>query len=135
MSLEGTLTSNIDGIAAKSIKSASNLVPVVGKALGDSVDMVLGATSILKNSIGIIGMIIIIGICALPIIKLTILTITYYFTCAICEPVADKKITGLLEQRGETFKMLFGVMIFVANLLIIGLALCIKLSNNGMMYR
>ncbi|MDO5555767.1 MAG: hypothetical protein Q4G09_03720 [Clostridia bacterium] len=136
LSLEGTLTSNVDGLTAKGIKTtASTLIPVVGKALGDSVDMVLGSTAILKNSIGVVGMFIIIGICILPIIKLSILTITYHFAGAICEPIADKKIVSLFEQMGGTFKVLLGIMFFVAVLLIIGLAMCIKISNNTMMYR
>lgn len=135
LSLEGNLTSNIDGIAAKGIKSASNLIPVVGKALGDSVDMVLGATSILKNSIGFVGIIIVIGICIIPVIKLLIFMCSYYFLSAICEPLADKKIVNLLEQMGGTFKVLFGTMVFISVLLIIGLTMCIKISNTGMMYR
>ena len=136
LSLEGTLTSNVDGLTAKGIKVAtSTVIPVVGKALGDSVDVVIGATSLLKNSLGIVGIIIVIGICAIPIIKLTILTISYHFVAATCEPLADKKIVSLLEQMGGTFKVLLGVMFFVAVLLIIGLAMCIKISNNGMMYR
>ena len=95
----------------------------------------MGATSLLKNSLGIVGIIIVIGICAMPIIKLAILTISYHFASAICEPLADKKIVSLLDQMGGTFKVLLGVMFFVAVLLIIGLAMCIKISNNGMMYR
>lgn len=95
----------------------------------------MGATSLLKNSLGIVGIIIVIGICAIPIIKLAILTISYHFASAICEPLADKKIVSLLDQMGGTFKVLLGVMFFVAVLLIIGLAMCIKISNNGMMYR
>ena len=60
LSLEGTLTSNVDGITIKGIKTAtSTFVPVVGKALGDSVETVLGATSIIKNSIGFVGIIIV----------------------------------------------------------------------------
>ena len=136
LSLEGGLTSNVDGLAAKGIKSATTtFVPVVGKALGESVDMVIGSTALLKNSIGIVGMFIIIGICAMPIIKLAILTVTYHFASAICEPLADKKIVLLLEQMGGTFKVLLGIMFFVGVLLIIGLAMCIKISNSGMMYR
>ena len=80
-------------------------------------------------------MIVIIGICIVPIIKLTILTVTYYFASAICEPLADKKIVSLLENIGETFKILLGIMFFVSVLLIVGLAMCLKISNNGMMYR
>lgn len=41
VSLEGSLTSSVDGITAKGVKAVSGFIPVVGKALGDSVDMVL----------------------------------------------------------------------------------------------
>lgn len=42
LSLEGGLTSSVDGLAAKGIKAAtSTFIPVVGKALGESVDMVI----------------------------------------------------------------------------------------------
>lgn len=42
ISLEGTLTSSVDGLAIKGLKTASStFIPVVGKVLGDSVDTVL----------------------------------------------------------------------------------------------
>ena len=136
LSLEGSLASGIDGITAKGVKGlASNLIPVVGKALSDSADMVLGATLILKNSIGIIGIIIIVGICIIPIIKLSALIITYYLAQAICEPLADKRIVSLLGQMGSSFKILLGIMFFVSVLIIIGVAMCMKISNTQMMYR
>lgn len=136
LSLEGTLTSSVDGITIKGIKSvASTLIPVVGKALGDSVDTVLGATSLIKNSIGFVGIIIVIGICILPIIKLTVLSVMYSLVGAISEPLADKKIVNVIEQMAGIFKMLLGIMFFIAVLLIIGIALTLKISNASLMYR
>ena len=42
VSLEGTLTSNVDGVTAKTTKAAvSSFIPVVGKILGDAVDTVI----------------------------------------------------------------------------------------------
>lgn len=79
LSIEGSLSSSVDGLTAKTTKAAvSSFIPVVGKILGDAVDTVIGCTSILKNAVGIIGVIVIIGICILPIIKLTILMGVYY---------------------------------------------------------
>ena len=61
LSLEGTLTSSVDGITIKGMKSAtSTFIPVVGKALGESIDAVLGAASLIKNSIGFTGIIVVI---------------------------------------------------------------------------
>lgn len=136
ISLEGNLTSSVDGLAAKGIKATvSNVVPIVGKAMGDSVDSVLGCASLLKNSIGILGLVVIIGICIVPIIKLAILTVSYKFVSAISEPLADKKIIKLLDQIGDTFKTLLGIMFFVSILFIIGVTLTIKISNTTLMYR
>ncbi len=136
LSVEGTLSSSVDGVTAKTTKAAvSNFVPVVGKALGDSVDTVLGCTNILKNATGLVGIIIIIGICALPIIKLTILTASFQLAGALSEPIADKNIVKLLTQMGDIFKILLAIMFFIAVMLIVGITIIIKISNSGLMYR
>ena len=136
VSLEGTLSSSIDGITAKTTKSiVSSAIPVVGKILGDAVDTVLGCGIVLKNAIGLIGTIVIIGICIMPIIKLSILTISYKLLATISQPIADTKITNLLEQIGDIFKLLLGILCAITFMLIIGTTLVLKMSNNTMMYR
>lgn len=136
LSLEGSLTSSVDGVTAKTAKAAvSNFIPVVGKILGDAVDTVIGCSNILKNAVGIVGVIVVIGICIIPIIKLSILTITYYITSALCQPIADDKIVSLLSGMGDTFKVLLAMLISVSVMLMIGITLVIKISNSGLMYR
>lgn len=136
LSLEGSLTSSVDGLTAKTAKVAvSNFIPVVGKILGDAVDTVIGCSNILKNAVGIVGVIVIIGICILPIIKLAILTITYYIASAVCQPIADDKIVSLLSGMGDTFKVLLAMLIAVSVMLIIGTTLVVNISNSGLMYR
>ncbi len=136
LSLEGTLSSGVDGLTAKTAKAAiSNIIPVVGKVLGDSIDTVIGCASILKNAVGIVGVIIIIGICAAPIIKLAILTIIYHLGAALCQPIADIKIVKLLEQMGGTFKILLAITCSVSVMLIVGVTLVMKISNSSLMYR
>ena len=127
---------SIDGRTAKTTKAAvSNLIPVVGKILGDTVDTVIGCSNILKNAVGIVGILVVIAICIGPIIKLTILTLSYHLVAAISQPIADAKIVKLLDEMGETFKLLLGIMSAIAVMLIIGTTLVIKISNSGMMYR
>ncbi len=78
VSLEGTLSSSVDGITAKTTKAVvSPAIPIVGKILGDAVDSVLGCGIILKNAVGIVGVVVILGICIGPILKLVLAMITY----------------------------------------------------------
>ena len=136
LSVEGSLSSSVDGVTAKTAKAAvSSFVPVVGKILGDAVDSVIGCTSILKNAVGVVGVIVIIGICITPIIKLALLMATYYIGSAICEPIADEKIVKLLSQMGDTFKILLAILCSVSVMLIVGTTLVMKISNSSIMYR
>ena len=78
VSLEGTLSSSVDGITAKTTKAVvSSAIPVVGKILGDAVDTVLGCGIVLKNAVGLVGVVIVIGICIMPILKLFVLSVSY----------------------------------------------------------
>lgn len=128
-SLEGSLSSSIDGVTAKTTKAAvSNFIPVVGKILGDAVDTVMGCSVILKNALGMVGVIIIIGICIIPITKLVTLMTMYYLGSALCQPIADGKIIKLLGHMGDTFKLLLAILSSVSVMLIIGVTIIVKIS-------
>lgn len=136
LSIEGTLGSSVDGITAKTAKAAvSSFIPVVGKVLGDAVDTVIGCSAILKNAIGIVGVIVVIAICITPILKLAIITIIYHLTAALCEPIADSQIVSLITQMADTFKILLAILCSISVMLIIGITLVINISNTGLMYR
>mgnify|MGYP003178484399 CR=1 FL=1 len=92
----------------------------------------MSCSNILKNAVGIVGVIIILSICIIPIIKLTTLMAVYYLGSALCQPIADDKIVKLLGQIG-TFKLLLAIMCSISVMLIIGVTLVIKISNSGVM--
>ena len=136
VSLEGTLSSSVDGVTAKTAKAAvSSVIPVVGKVLGDVVDSVLGCGVILKNAIGFVGVIVIVGICIMPIIKIATLSIIYSLASAVVQPVADEKIVKLLDEMSGVFKLLLAILCSLSVILIVGITMVVKISNSGMMYR
>ncbi len=136
VSLEGTLASSIDGITTKTAKTiVSSAVPIVGKILGDVIDSVLGCGVILKNAVGFLGVIIIVGICILPILKLSVLIVSYKLVSSVSEVIADGKIVKLLEQISGIFKILLAILVSVSFMVIIGTTLLVKMSNTGMMFR
>lgn len=136
VSLEGTLSSSVDGITAKTTKAVvSSVIPVVGKILGDAVDTVLGCGIVLKNAVGLVGVVIVIGICIMPILKLFVLSVSYKLLSTVVQPIADEKIIDLLEQIGDIFKIFLGILCAISFMLIIGTTLVLKISNGTMMYR
>ena len=71
----------------------------------------------------------------MPILKLSVLTISYKLVASISEVIADAKIVKLLDEMGDIFKILLGILFTIFFMVIIGTTLLIKMSNTGMMYR
>ena len=64
-----------------------NFVPVVGKMFADATDTVISASLLVKNSIGLAGVIIILFLCAFPAIKILTLALIYNIAAAVMRPL------------------------------------------------
>lgn len=107
LSLEGTLAANVDGIVAKTTKSVVNVsIPVVGKLIGDAADSVIGATSITKNALGIVGVLVIVSISLGPLIKSLMIMVIFNITNCIAEPLVDKRISKCLSGICDSTKVM-----------------------------
>ena len=71
----------------------------------------------------------------MPIIKLLVLSSIYKILSGITQVIADNKITDLLDQTGDVFKIFLAILSSISFMIIIGTALVLKISNSGMMYR
>ena len=131
MELESTLACSIDEVTIKTTQAAvSNLIPVVGKFVSDSIEVVMGASEVIGKSVGIIGIVIILVSAIIPIIKLTINMIVNFVLAAIAEVLdTDSKIINLCEDMSKQYKTLLGIMIGVMVTFVIGLAIIIKLMG------
>lgn len=101
------------------------------KFFGDATETVMGCTNIIKNAVGIVGIVIVLGICIIPMIKLIAFMAIYSLGAAICEPIADQKISKLLENIGSTFKLFFAIIASISIMLIIGITIIIRISGIG----
>ena len=134
ISVEGTLSSSVDALTAKTTKAAvSNFIPVVGKILGDTTETIIGCSNILKNAVGIIGLIIIIGIVLIPLLKILTLWVTFCLTSAICEIIADNKIVKLTSQIADSYRILLAILFSVSIMFFIAITLVLKITNTAVM--
>lgn len=136
ISLEGSLSSTIDGMTAKTAKTAmSTFIPVVGKTLGDAIDTIMGSTLILKNAVGMLGVIILLAIGLIPIVKVSILMGLYYLSSAIIEPISDSRIVKCMGYIGDSLKLILAILITITFIYIIAITLLIKITNFTFTYR
>lgn len=117
--IQGFVTESADSMLIKTAKySVDSLIPIVGGFAADSMDMVLSCTSIIKNSIGVFGLIIIITLMAVPLIKLLAVALIYKVTAALIEPIGNKIMSDCLNEMGNTVITL-AIIVFLSALLFI----------------
>ena len=69
LAVQGVSGGIADGLGLRTAKFAvGNFVPLVGKMFADSVDVIFGASLILKNAVGIFGMVTVATVCLVPLI-------------------------------------------------------------------
>lgn len=126
----GFTAASLDAVSAKTIKFAvGSLVPVVGGFLSDTLDTVTSSAGLIKNAVGASGIIIMCGICVVPIIKLGVMQLLLKLCAAVAEPVTDKRISGMLWSMSEAVTSVFGVTILTAVLFVVNI--CIILRATG----
>ena len=130
ISIEGTLGKSVDNLTAKTAKAVvSDFIPVFGKILGDTAETIIGCSKVLKNSVGILGVIVVLGIVIVPIIKIGFIWLSFKITACFCEIVADDKIVKVIDQVSDCYKMLFGILVSVSVMLIIGITIVIQSTS------
>ena len=109
--ITGVIGGATDAIALKTTKLAiSGLVPFVGNVLSDASKTVLLSATILKNTAGIYGFLVIIAICAGPFISIGVQYLFLKATAGICSIYGTKETTELLQSFSCTIGFLLAIV-------------------------
>jgi stage III sporulation protein AE len=96
----------------------------VGNVLGGVAESIIGAGVLLKNAVGVAGVIVILIICAVPIIKLVVTALIYRISCAAVQPISDKRMLNCVSASAEAAGLLLqtvfvGAVLFLLTITIV----------------
>jgi len=127
MMVQGIAGSVADGVAMRTAKFGIGVfVPVVGKLFSDALEAVVGTSLLLKNAVGLVGIIAVFFICTFPILKILSLMIIYKIAAAVIQPIGDNLIAESLNTMGNSLTIVFaavasvGIMFFFVIAIVVG---------------
>lgn len=131
---QSIVSSSFDAVSVKSAKFAlSSYVPVLGGYLSEGFDVVLAGSILIKNAIGLTGIIVILVITLLPLLKLILFTLALKLTSGVIESFSDQRVTDMLNAVASSMKILIAVLLGVAFLTFFVLFLMIYTVNAGVL--
>lgn len=132
LTFQGLTGGVIDSISIKTAKFAmQSYIPVLGGYLSDGFDLMLASLVLIKNSIGVIGLIMILSIIALPTIKIIVLSLGLKLASGIIEPVCDNKFSKMLSNIASNMTLLIISLVGAGFMFLITIMLIIYTSNGG----
>lgn len=122
------LIQNMIGPAMDSLKrdiigKTAASIPGIGNAINGVTEVALGTAVIIRNGIGVVGIIILVCIGIRPVIRLALLAFLYKLLSAVVQPVSDKRMTGALSTIGNGYVLFLKVLLCMELLIFITIAI------------
>lgn len=136
ITIQGAAGSVADGLTLRTAKFATaTFIPVVGKVLADTVELVMGASLLIKNAVGIFGVITVFLICLFPLLKLLSLIVVIKISGALVQPMGDEKMAKCLDAMGNNLLVVFGAVLIVALMFFLAITMIVAVGSAAMMLR
>ncbi|WLR53259.1 stage III sporulation protein AE [Bacillus tianshenii] len=136
ISVQGATAAITDGIAVRTAKFITgNFVPVVGRMFTDAADTVLGASMLLKNAVGIVGVVILLLIAVFPAIKVFTLALIYKLAAAVLQPLGGGPVITCLDIISKSVIYIFAALAVVSFMFFLAVTMVIAAGNLSLMVR
>lgn len=129
--IKGMIVPVADQIKRSALYKASEAIPGIGDALGAVTETVLGAAFLLKNAIGVAGLVVIIIICAVPCIKLAMVTVVFRLGSATLQPISDKRFTECISASAKSTALLMQTVFTGAVLFLLAITVVAVTTGGG----
>lgn len=115
ITVQGSASSLFNGIFFKVTKYlVGNSVPIVGNFLSAGVDMVVMAGSLVRSSVGVLGIILLLSEIIQPVLLLAAFSLMLKICGAIVQPLGDKMSFALFSELSKDIEFLIAGILMVA---------------------
>lgn len=107
-------------------------IPGVGDGVSSALQTVLGAGAIIKNSVGVAGLVAIIIICICPLIKLLVYSVSFHIGAAFSQPLAgDGRMSACMLATAKSTKLMMLTVGMSATMFMVSIAIVTLATGKG----
>lgn len=119
-----------DSVSIRTVKFATrNYIPILGGYIADSVDLILASSVMIKNSLGVVTLILLLITVFAPVAQILVYSFGLQLVSAVIEPITDKRIVSFLSDISRSLTVLIVCILAVAFMLFMLIMLVICTAN------
>ncbi|MDD2400704.1 MAG: stage III sporulation protein AE [Clostridia bacterium] len=136
ITVEGVAGSVVDGVTLRTAKYVTGaFVPVAGSMFADALDAVIGGSLLLKNAIGITGVLVLAIIVIFPVLKIIAIAVIYHLAAALLQPLGNSQIAQVLDDMSSSLFLTFAAVASVAIMFFMTITIIVGAANFTVMLR
>ena len=120
--IQNMISPALDSLKRDALGKTAAAIPGIGNVIDGATEVALGTAVLIRNCLGVTGIVVLVILGLPPIIKLAMTVLAYKLLAALLQPVSDKRMTGCLWAMGEGCRLLLKVLITVELLFLITIA-------------
>lgn len=113
----------VDSLKNTTLQKAVGAIPGIGDAADGITQIIMGSAVLIKNSIGVVILILLLVMCAVPILKIMLIAWTFKGCAALMGMAGDKRICECTDYIGEGGLLLLKTTLTVLALFMIVVAI------------
>ena len=98
---QAMITPALDAVHSATLQKLVAAIPGIGGAADGIWETVLGSAVVIKNSIGVVMLLLLVALCAAPLCKILVIAGLPKAAAALMGIISDKRITACTDQVGE----------------------------------
>lgn len=95
--IQGMVAPAVDQLKKTATVRTIGVIPGLGGAMNAVSEMLFGAGLLIKNCVGATVIVVLVLLCAKPLLEISVLALIYRVLAALAQPVTDKRISGVLD--------------------------------------
>ena len=119
-----------DSVASTALQRGFSAIPG-GQAVNAVSGVVIGSGILIKNAIGVGGMLLLVASVSVPILKMSVFILSYKCMAAILQPISDKRMIQGIQSISEGGQMLITSVLTVIVLFLLSIAVVAVSTNVG----
>ena len=98
---QALITPVVDTVKTSALQSFLSAIPGVGNAADGVVELVIGSAAVIRNSIGVVLLVLFLLMCAAPLVKIALIAGVLKCAAAFMGIVSDSRITSCANRAGN----------------------------------
>ena len=121
--IQNMVSPALDSLKRGALGKTAASIPGIGNVINGATEVALGTAVLIRNCLGVMGIVVLVLLGLPPVIKLAMNSLVYKLLAALLQPVSDRRMTGCLSAMGEGCRLLLKVLLTLELLLLITIAI------------